>query len=99
MFEFRSLVYGVGFGVGGLKRGGGYYRTRGVALLALRGGMNSGVFGSKETDKLWMDEGRGRGVPGNYGVVLALHWINLLFRKYVYPGGGEVWSSLPIVFL
>jgi len=31
-------------------------------------------------------EGRGREVPGNYFAVLALHWINFLFRKYVYPG-------------
>ena len=47
----------------------------GVALLALGGGMNSGVFGflgSKEMDELWM-EGRAREVPGNYGALLALH--------------------------
>ena len=46
-----------------------------------------GFLGSKETNELWM-EGRGWEVPGNYGAVLALHWINL------YPDGGEVWSSL-----
>lgn len=54
----------LGFGVGGLKRGVGTIESGGVALLALGGGMNSGVFGSKETDKLWMDEGRGTGSAG-----------------------------------
>ena len=42
----------------------GTIESGGVALLALGGGMNSGVFGSKETDKLWMDEGRGTGSAG-----------------------------------